>query len=149
MNADNQQIVNANDIWSHAISAEATLQKKSRMAELVYIRELFERHLPVGTDTSEIDAYLDMCEQELIEGNELKNEDFPPPPDYIDPETGHAAVIKYNSASLLKQHATSDGGCNIGSSNQSKHNQITDGQDMEHSQALGGNTPVQDESKES
>ena len=146
---ESRMVINENDLWSHATSAEKDIARLSRMAELEYIKELFEKYLPVGTDTKEIDDYLTMCEQELENGNELTNEDFPERGEIIDPETGKPVVIKYYSASRLKQRAALPLRRDIGSSNQSEHYKITNGQDLEHTEAPGSDSSVQDEHPES
>lgn len=137
---------NVNDIWSHAISAESILEQKSRIAELEYVKKLFDENLPVGTDTSYINEYFNDLEQKIVKNEPIKNEEFPPERDEPDPESGKPVVYKYYSTSLLKHRAQSKS--NIGSSNQTIKC-IEQQSDLEYPSITRLQSSVQDQHQES
>jgi hypothetical protein len=131
MNTNTNLTVSENDKWAHAQSAEDVVRLKSRKAEIEFMRDLFNERLPVGTDLDAIHSYLNNVEQIIEKNGRVKNEEFPPEREVIDPESGKPATYKYYSTSLLKQRAASDRRSSIGGSHKSVPHALTYPQDMD------------------
>jgi hypothetical protein len=71
---------NPNDIWAHAESKEAEMKQVARLAELEFMRQLFDERLPVGENKEKIHEYFNEVEQVIFTKGEVKNEQFPDEP---------------------------------------------------------------------
>jgi len=69
-----------------------------RQAEIEFIKDLFEHHLPLGEDKKQIEEYFSRLQQAIVNKEEIKNEQFPD-----DDDTNE---YKYHSASLFKERAS-------------------------------------------
>lgn len=147
---ENNSIINTdeNDRWSHAISAEEKVNMKSRIAEYEFIKELFDSKLPVGEERIELQSYLQRLEQAIENNEPIRNEEFPPERDDLDPETGKPISYKYYSSSLLKQRAIGRGRSDIGSSIESLDYNQSEQQSLDYPAITDGQQEcVQSESK--
>jgi hypothetical protein len=107
VNEIEMEMSNPNELWTHAQSAEKSVQKKARLAELEYMRDLFGDRLPVGDELSEINSYFDHLEQVIENNGSIQDEQFESEQPIIDPETNTEASYRYYSAPLSHQRATS------------------------------------------
>lgn len=140
--------VETNKQWEHARSAEQLVQKKARLAELQYIRDLFNDRLPVGEELTEIQSYFDHLEQVINSHGQLENERFPPEANITDPESGGRIPYRYYSPALSQQRAIEGGGDAGDSTDQSDHRLITDASDVASAGSSGRCDDVQDSSQE-
>lgn len=102
--------IDTNKKWAHAKSAVSEVEKKHRLAELAYMRELFNDRLPLGEELTEIQSYFDAVEQVIADNGDINHEEFEPERHVIDPETGGSIPYRYYSATLSKQRALAVGG---------------------------------------
>lgn len=140
--------VETNKKWDSMRSETDLLLKKSRLAELSYMRELFSDQLPIGDDLTHAQSYLDNLEQIIEKNGPINNEQFDAEQCLIDPETNGQIAYKYNSASLSHERAQKtqrDTDCSTATSILKT---ITSGQDMDSSHSSGGCDNVQDQPTE-
>lgn len=104
-----------NDKWANAKSLEVFRMKQDKMAELSYMRELFNCYLPTGPNLSAINCRFDELQQAIDNGIEPGRDNFE------DFESNTSSSYKYFSASLFKEHA-------------SRHIEKPCGQDLENRQ---------------
>lgn len=88
------------------------IEKRSRLAELSYMRDLFHEYLPVGEDLTQVDAYLDNIEQIIETNGTIHDEQFDDERDIIDPETGCRVTYRYHSSNLTFKRALANGDSN-------------------------------------
>jgi len=141
--------IDTNAKWAHAQSAVEKISRKARLAELDYMRQLFNDRLPVGEELTDIQSYFDHLEQVILSDKAVNNEQFEPELQLIDPETGDEIPYRYNSADVHYQRALEGGGKSEHGSDQSHLQKITCEPDMDHSSPSGGCDDVQDQSAQS
>lgn len=141
--------IETNKQWEHARSAEALVQKKARLAELEYIRGLFNDRLPVGEELTNIQSYFDHLEQVIQSNGTIQNEQFPPEQPLIDPENGTDVPYRYYSPAIHQQRALEGGGDSGKCSDQSRLRLLSDEQDVDHTTSPRGCDDVQGQSQES
>jgi len=142
--------IDTNKQWQHARSAQNEVEKRQKLAELGYMRELFSDRLPVGEELNEVQSYFDHLEQ-IIEKNEpVNNEQFSPEKTIIDPETNGNIPYRYYSASLSHKRAIEfPGDTGTDSSYQSITDDQSSEQDVGSPTSPGRGDHVQTESPES
>lgn len=142
--------IETNKQWQHARSARNIVDKKQRLAELQYMRDLFNEKLPVGEELTEIQSYFDNIEQ-IIERNEtVEDEQFSPERTIIDPETKGTVPYRYYSSNLSYKRAIEPGDrCRLDNSTQTDRVDITSPQEMEDTCSSDGCDIVQNQPQES
>jgi len=141
--------IDTNKQWEHARSAVADLEKKRRLAELAYIRELFNEKLPIGEELTEVQSYFDTVEQVINANGDVNNEQFEPEREIVDPETGGKIPYRYYSASLSQQRALEVGQQHLDGTHQGITEHKSSEQDMGHPSPSRRCNDVQDQSTES
>lgn len=141
--------IDTNKKWDHARSALTDIEKKQRLAELDYMRELFNERLPVGEELMEIQSYFNDIQQIIEKDRPVKNEQFSPEREIIDPETNGQIPYRYYSSSLSHKRAIASGGSNDKCSDQSNSESEPSEQDMGFASSSRQCDDVQTESTQS
>jgi hypothetical protein len=79
------------------------LRRENLLAELKFMKDLFDKHLPVGSNREDINKYFS-CLEELIftkDPDDIQREEFPPD----DPATSGSREYRYYSADQFKKLA--------------------------------------------
>lgn len=121
------------------------ISRKTKLAEIAFIRELFHDRLPTGDNLSDVDAYLDNLESIIEQDGKLNDEQFEPERELIDPETGCRVPYRYHSSSLTHKRAITDGEFN-GLSTEGGTDLFSDSQGLDHPTPSRRSDLLQDQS---
>lgn len=89
-----------NDKWAHAQSLEGIMKERDMRAQLDFMRDLFENHLPVMNDGADIQNKLNQLEEDIKRnGGSYKHDNFP------DDDENAEREYYYHSSTLFKQRA--------------------------------------------
>lgn len=106
INRETRKTMSTNDDrWSHALSLELIKERTEKRAELEFMKELFDKHLPVGENREDIDAVFSRLEKAMFTKDEILNDEFDDGPAL---DAGLQPDYRYYTSSLFKQHASSD-----------------------------------------
>lgn len=101
INSNNDNMSDQPD-FSHALSLETIKKHCEQKAEFLFMRDLFDRHLPIGNDRTAIEEIFNRLEEAICNKETILNDEFDDGPAI---DAGIEPDYKYYSPALLKEHA--------------------------------------------